>query len=77
MAGKAKKANQGDGGSDWPEKIKRARTERGLTQRALAEKAGISHVTIARLETGDQIPHLSTLKKLVETLEKIPKLPEL
>lgn len=34
--------------------LKRFRLEKGLTQEALAEKSGISRVTIAKLESGAQ-----------------------
>jgi DNA-binding XRE family transcriptional regulator len=64
-------------GEPWPAKVKRLRVERGLSQRELGTKSGVSHVTIARLETGDQIPRGATLRKLLETIEKIPKLPNI
>jgi predicted transcriptional regulator len=57
--------------------MKRLRAERGLSQRELAKKADVGYVTIARLETGDQIPHPSTIRKLLETLKGIPTLPKL
>ena len=42
----------------------------GLTQRQLAERAGVNHVTIARIERG-QMPHVSVdvLVRLAEALE--------
>jgi transcriptional regulator with XRE-family HTH domain len=36
------------------EKLKALREERGLTPVALAEKVGVAHNTIARLETEDR-----------------------
>lgn len=43
------------------------RTERALTMRELAEKAGVSLNTVYRLEHGED-GHLSTIRKLAETL---------
>ena len=39
-----------------------------MTQGDLSEKAGISRVYLARLETGKQDPTLTTLKKLANAL---------
>ena len=44
------------------------RRSQGLTQAALAAKAGVARVTIARAEKGRAYPSLSTLKKLAEAL---------
>lgn len=49
-------------------KVKRMRTRRGLTQKALAKKAGISHGYLARLEIGRHDPSLSTLARLAKAL---------
>jgi len=49
-------------------KLKKLRSERGLSQRALAERAGISREYLARLETARQDPTLTTLEKLAHAL---------
>jgi transcriptional regulator with XRE-family HTH domain len=49
-------------------RLRQFRNERGLSQRSLAEKAGISREYLARLETGRQDPTLSTLEKLAKAL---------
>jgi len=49
-------------------KLKRLREQRGLTQEALAKKAGISRAYLARLEMGIHDPHLSRLRKLAKAL---------
>jgi len=49
-------------------KIKVLREERGLTQEALAERAGLSRGYLARLETGRHEPTLTTLGKLAKAL---------
>jgi len=41
---------------------------RGLSQRALAERAGVGYVLVARLELGQTDPRLSTLRRLAEAL---------
>ncbi len=50
-------------------RLKKLRADRGMTQEALAEKAGISRVYLARLETGKQDPTLTTLLKLAKALK--------
>lgn len=49
--------------------LKNLRADRGLTQEALAEKAGISRTYLARLELGQQDPTLTTLKNLAKALK--------
>lgn len=43
-----------------------ARLEAGLTQRALAERAGTSGATIAAYELGTKEPRLSTLRRILD-----------
>jgi DNA-binding XRE family transcriptional regulator len=51
------------------EELKRLRTERFLSQRDLAQKAGVSPTTIMHLETGESTdPRLSTVRKVAEAL---------
>jgi DNA-binding XRE family transcriptional regulator len=50
-------------------KIKSLRAKRGLTQKQLAERAGISHGYLARLETARQDPSLTILEKLAKALK--------
>jgi transcriptional regulator with XRE-family HTH domain len=49
-------------------RIGNLRRERGLTQEALAERAGISKVTVAKIEQQDRSPSLSVLEKLADAL---------
>jgi predicted transcriptional regulator len=49
--------------------LRKWRAVRGLSQRALAERAGVGYVVIARLELGQTDPRLSTLTKLAEALK--------
>ena len=42
---------------------------RGLTQTALAEKAGVSRVTVAEIETGRKQGSVATLRALADALE--------
>jgi transcriptional regulator with XRE-family HTH domain len=58
-------------------RLRQLRDKCRLSQRALAEKAGLSREYLARLETGRQDPTLSTLEKLAKALGvKVGKLLE-
>ena len=45
--------------------IRTARSHGGLTLRALAERAGTSHATIAAYESGTKTPRADTLERIV------------
>lgn len=49
------------------------RRERGLTQKQLGELSGVKQPIIARIETGTNIPQLSTVIKLLVPLGKTLK----
>lgn len=49
--------------------LKQMRINAGLTQQQLAKHAGITQGMIARIETGDVDPRLSTMKKIVSAIE--------
>jgi transcriptional regulator with XRE-family HTH domain len=51
--------------------LKTVRELRLMTQRELAEKAGVSQTTIVRIERGQQ-GALSTIRKLADALEVQP-----
>lgn len=50
------------------EAVQHLRAVKGLSQRELAERAGVGQVLIARLELDQTDPRLSTLEKLAEAL---------
>ncbi len=51
------------------QEMKRLRNERFLSQRDLAQRAGVSPTTIMHLETGESAdPRLSTVRKVAEAL---------
>jgi transcriptional regulator with XRE-family HTH domain len=50
------------------QKLKMIRTLKGMTQRDLAEKAGISPVSLATFESGKSDMRSSTIVKLCEAL---------
>ena len=54
------------------ENLKRLRARKYLTQRQLADKAGVSPDTIAKLETNRTEPRYITLYRLAEALECTP-----
>jgi len=54
------------------EKLRRLRERRYMTQRELAEKAGVSADTIVKLETDRAEPRLRTIRALAEALDVHP-----
>ncbi len=44
------------------------RHKKGLSQRELAKRSKVSHITIARIEKGREDPRLSTLRALAKGL---------
>lgn len=56
------------------QELKKHRLEAGLTQEQLAQKSGVSRVTIALLESGKQtVTKSSTIIKLAEALNVEPQ----
>lgn len=52
------------------ENIKKYRNKQGVTQEALARKAGISYNTVIKLESrGIKDPRVGTVKKIADALE--------
>jgi transcriptional regulator with XRE-family HTH domain len=51
------------------EKLIALRAMQGLSQRELAKRSKVTHVTIARIETGVYDPRLSTLRRLAKALK--------
>lgn len=45
------------------------RKERGLTQKEVAEAAGMSSPTLSRFETASEIPKLDVLSRILDALE--------
>ena len=53
-----------------PEDLRERRTDLGLTQSELADRADVSQPLIARIEGGDVDPRLSTLRRIVDALQE-------
>ena len=54
--------------------LKKLRLKQGLTQEKLAEKSGVSRITIAKLESGAQtVTKSSTIIKLADALQVKPQ----
>lgn len=51
-----------------PREIRSLRTRLGLTQAQLAERAGVTQAYIAKIESGDADPKISTLERISKTL---------
>lgn len=49
-------------------KIQAARQQQGLTQAAVAKKAGMQTNYYATIERGDRVPSLQTLEKIIKAL---------
>lgn len=62
-------------GEGFGGRLRALRQARSLTQETLAERAGLSIVTISQLERGATDPRLSTIERLAAALEVPP--PEL
>ncbi len=50
-------------------KLQQARIKKGLSQRGLAQVAGVSTLAVNRLEQGSSTPRPSTLKKICDVLD--------
>lgn len=53
-------------------RVHQLRIQRALTQLELATGAGVGRATIARIEGGVVVPHLSTVRTLAEALGVAP-----
>jgi len=53
--------------------LREVRTKMLLTVRDLAARAGVAHGTVHLIETGQRIPHLSTIRRLSEALGVAPE----
>lgn len=54
---------------EYGKKIKKARTDKGLTQKQLADMIGVSNNLVCKWEIGDRSPKPNILKKLVNILD--------
>jgi DNA-binding XRE family transcriptional regulator len=62
-----------DGASEMGRKVRQLRIAAGLTQTALAERAGMDRTHLSRLERGHLMPTVPTLKRVAETLQVTPR----
>ena len=49
-----------------------ARTRKGLTQKALAERCGLPQPSLARIESGSSTPRIDTLCRVARALDLVP-----
>lgn len=56
-----------------PEDIKNKRAALGLTQNELAKRAGVSQPLVARIESGDVDPRVSTLQRILDAFDEAEK----
>ena len=50
------------------ERIKQCRLERGMTQKDLAERMGISPICISQYETGKRVPKIETIDRIASAI---------
>jgi transcriptional regulator with XRE-family HTH domain len=55
------------------DRLKALRIEQALTQEELADRAGVSTNTVARLERNETEPHMPTVRKLAVALGVEPR----
>ena len=55
------------------ENVRRLRIREAMTQRELAQLAGITETTLSRVERDEREPHMSTVRKLAEALGVHPR----
>ena len=53
---------------DFPDRLKKIRKSKGLSQSGLAKKTGLKPAAISHFETGQRRPSLDNLMKLVDAL---------
>jgi predicted transcriptional regulator len=57
-----------------PQELRALRKRAHLTQKELAIRAGISQALVARIESGDVDPRLSTLRKILKVLNEVTEI---
>ncbi len=55
------------------ERLRRTRKARRVTQMELAERTGVAHSTVVRIERGQTKPKIETIEKFAEVLGVDPK----
>ena len=53
---------------DFPDRLKKIRKSKGLSQSGLAKKTGLMPAAVSHFETGERKPSLENLVKLVDAL---------
>jgi transcriptional regulator with XRE-family HTH domain len=56
----------------FAENLRRLRQEQFLSQAELAKRAGVSKLTVQRLEAGTTLPYAKTVRQLAEALSVPP-----
>jgi transcriptional regulator with XRE-family HTH domain len=63
-----KPAGNADGAFDVGDRLRLVRRQHGLSQRALAMKAGVTHSLVSLIEKNKVSPSVSSLKKILESI---------
>ena len=62
---------------NWARRVRKAREERGLSRQNLAKLSRVAERTLYNLENAKKKPHGSTLRKILDALKRVPKLPDI
>lgn len=54
---------------NFGDKLKEERKKKGISQKELGQKLGVSQAMIAQYEKGDRTPKIETIKKIAKALE--------
>ena len=57
----------------WPGKVRRLRRSLGLSEQALADRLGVTRVTVTRWETGRKKPQRLARKAVQQEIERLNK----
>jgi DNA-binding XRE family transcriptional regulator len=66
-------ARRDEGASEVGRRVRQLRVAAGITQTALAKRAGMDRTHLSRLERGHLTPTLATLTRLAKTLQVTPR----
>lgn len=58
--------------AEWGRRVEEARQARGMSQRALARRTGVTQQTISKVETGRMCPHDRVKVRLARALGHDP-----
>lgn len=64
-----KRTEQPDADTSWGARCYQARRDLGLSTREVAERAGVDHSTVVRIEGDSIVPRFRTMRSIAEALD--------